>query len=85
MEEESDWEGGDSRQEMFNAPGWDDIEYGPCDVIGINSTKSYSAVTALQLNTLTPVPSQRLDTTYYERILPITLDLCATLSFIIVN
>ena len=35
-----------------------------------------------QLNTLTPIPSQRIDTFYNHRVLTITLDSGATLSFI---
>ena len=66
---------------MFQAPGWDMEDNLSCDVNGINYTKPYSDSTLIHLNTMTPVPSQRIDTSYHGMVLPVTLDSGATLSF----
>ena len=78
-----DWkeEPRESRQDMFQAPGWDMEDNLSCDVKGINYTKPYSDSKLIHLNTMTPVPSQRMDTLYHGMILPVTLDSGATLSF----
>lgn len=74
------------REEDYEAPGWDvDAKYYE---ERNKSTESYMLScfgNFPQLNTLTPVPSQKIDTYYHNRILTITLDSGATLSFIRLN
>ena len=75
------------REGDYEAPGWD-VDANYYDEERNKPTDSYllscfpSLGNPTQLNTLTPVPSQRIDTYYNHRILTITLDSGATLSFI---
>ena len=66
VDEQQVWE---SRQEVYEVPGWDVIDE-PCDVIKINDSKSYSCessiLSQIQLNTIMPIPSQRIDTHFYD-------------------
>jgi hypothetical protein len=75
----------ESRHDAFEAPGWD-VEEIACIEKPINDTQSYacssSMVSTVQLNTITPVPSQVMDTSFFDKVLSITLDSGATLSFV---
>ena len=80
-EQHEEWE---TRLEAFEAPGWD-VEEIACNDLNKNSpsyARSFSIDSTIQLNTLTPMPSQRMDTLFNGKVYPITLDSGATLSFV---
>ena len=73
------------RNEVFEAPGWD-IEENSCVDKEINTHESYTCSCSLtlpvQLNTISPIASQILNTKHHDKSLPITLDSGATVSFV---
>ena len=86
-EAELEYDEVEDRFEAYDAPGWD-VQEDETGIVPkkINNSSSYidvnSSALMINLNTIIPIPSQMLITTFNSRPLKVTLDSGATLSFI---